>query len=287
VTAVVDPLTQKVIDANIAIHSRLADQYQELEPHYRQENLAKVEHRLVRLVHETNASSLLDLGCGTGFIIDIAKRHVSSIVGVDITQAMLDKINRSGPARIELVNHDTGTYQVPPGAFQLVTAYSFLHHLADLTPTFRTASVALQPGGKFYADLDPNFYYWHAISQLERGSSSYHPLVRREIEAVHYKDEEVETRFGVSREVFQHAEFGKEITGGFKEEVLQDKLQRAGFSDVVFHYHWFLGEGFHINTGRKPRGELLLEAGLINDVLQLALPVSRHLFKYLGFVATK
>jgi hypothetical protein len=153
-------------------------------------------------------------------------------------------------------------------------------------PTFRTASRALAPGGKFYADLDPNWYFWSGISALTSGGQ-YHPLVQREIDAVTQKDQEVESKFGIPREVFNHAEFGKDFVGGFKEETLTEQLASAGFSRVDFHYDWFLGEGFLINSGEKPREELLTEAALVNAALLRALPVSRGLFKYVGFVATK
>jgi ubiquinone/menaquinone biosynthesis C-methylase UbiE len=279
-------LNEKVIQANIAVHSKLAAHYQGCEPHFRPENVAKVEQRLSGLVSEINAERLLDLGCGTGFMINIAKKYVRRITGVDVTQPMLDRVDRSGPAQIELVNHDTGTYPVQAGAFQLVTAYSFLHHLAELRPTFTTASRALASGGKFYADLDPNFYFWESIGTLERGAN-YHPLVRREIEAVTFKDEEIEAKFGVSREIFNHAEFGKDIAGGFKEEALREQLLEVGFTRVDFHYHWFLGEAFLINSDGASRRDLLQQAAIVNEALQRALPVSRNLFKYLGFVATK
>jgi ubiquinone/menaquinone biosynthesis C-methylase UbiE len=279
-------LTEKVIEANIAVHSKLAAQYQQCEPHFRPENVAKVERRLRELVKETRAQKMLDLGCGTGFMINIARAHLRHIIGVDVTAAMLERVDKSGPAKIEVVNHDTGTYPSERGTFQLVTAYSFLHHLAELLPTFRTASRALAPGGKFYADLDPNFYFWEGIDKLER-HGNYHPLVQREIEAVTFKDEEIEAKFGVSREVFNHAEFGKDMAGGFKEETLREQLKEAGFSRVDVHYHWFLGEGFLINSGTASRDELFGQAAVVNDALQRALPVSRNMFKYLGFVATK
>jgi ubiquinone/menaquinone biosynthesis C-methylase UbiE len=279
-------LAQKVIEANIAVHSRLAAHYQSCEPHFRPENAAKVGQRIATLARETQAESLLDLGCGTGFIINLAKPLVRRITGVDVTQAMLDRVDRSGPASIELVNQDTGAYPAAAGAFQLVTAYSFVHHLAEVGPTFRTASRALAPGGKFYADLEPNFYFWQDISRLERGGD-YDPVVRREIESVAFKDEEIEGKFGVSREIFNHAEFGKDIAGGFREEMLRQQLQEAGFTRVEFHYHWFLGEGVLINGGTAPREELFRQAATIHEALRRALPVSRNLFKYLGFVATK
>lgn len=280
------PLSQKVLEANVAVHSALAAHYQQSEPHFRPENVAKVERRLAALVQATRADSLLDLGCGTGFMIDIAKRHVRRIVGVDATPAMLERVDRSGPADIQVVHHDTGAYPADPGAFQLVTAYSFLHHLAELAPTFATAHRALAPGGLFYADLDPNRAFWESITRLERGGE-YHPLVRREIETTVFKDEEIEAKFGVSRDVFSHAEYGKDVAGGFHEESLRDLLLATGFRHVEFHYHWFLGEAFLINSGAAPREELLRQAETVHEALQRALPVSRALFKYLGFVAAK
>ena len=66
-----------------------------------------------------------------------------------------------------------------------------------------------------------------------------------------------------------HAEFGKDIAGGFKEETLRQQLLEAGFSRVEFHYHWFLGEGFLINSGLLARAELMQQA-----MLNLLLPVS-------------
>jgi ubiquinone/menaquinone biosynthesis C-methylase UbiE len=279
-------LAEKVIDANIEVHSKLAAHYKTCEPHFRPENVAKVTERFAAVARETAAENVLDLGCGTGFMIDIAKPFVRRIVGVDVTQAMLDRIDRSGPAAIESVKHDTGSFPVDEGGFQVVTAYSFLHHLADINPTLSTAARALVPGGKFYADLDPNFYFWQSISALERGGD-YDAVIRREIEGVTYKDEEIEAKFGVSREVFNHAEFGKDLAGGFKEEDLERQLMEAGFSQVDFHYHWFLGEAAVINSGSSPKEELLARARFINDALQRALPVSRNLFKYIGFVATR
>ena len=279
-------LVRKVIAANIAVHSKLAAHYETSEPHFRSENVAKVERWITNLVAATQAQSVLDLGCGTGFVIQILKRHVPHITGVDVTSAMLERVDRSGTASVELVKNDTGTYPVEKGAFQLVTAYSFLHHLCDLAPTLGTAARALGPGGKFYADLEPNYYFWEVINQLERGGT-YHPLVQREIEAVTFKDEEIEQKFGVSRETFNHAEFGKDIAGGFKQEELERLLREAGFSQVEFFYHWFLGEGFMINREGTPREERFQHAEIVNEALQSALPASRNLFKYLGFVATK
>lgn len=280
---------QDVIRANIAVHSKLAAVYSTTEPHFRPENISLVESVLKRLVAETRATSLLDLGCGTGFMINLAKRHVGKIVGVDVTRAMLDQVDTSGTARIELHEHDTGSFEVEPGSFDLVTAYSFLHHLYDIRPTLATAARALRKGGRFYADLDPNFYFWEAISGLKTapGAPTYDPLVTREIDAVVHKDDQMNETFGIPNAVFNDAEYGKNIAGGFKEDALRDALREAGFSDVAFTYYWYLGQALVVNDESKPREQRLADAALVDSVLQRVMPLSRHLYKYIGFVATR
>ena len=38
-----DQLNQRVIDANVELHTQLADKYMQCEPHFRPENVEKVE----------------------------------------------------------------------------------------------------------------------------------------------------------------------------------------------------------------------------------------------------
>ena len=279
----------EVIKANITVHSKLASLYAKTEPHFRPENIAVVEAALKALVAETSAKRLLDLGCGTGFMINLAKHHVGRVVGVDVTRAMLDQVDTTGPAKIELHEHDTGSFPAEPGSFDLVTAYSFLHHLYDIAPTCATAAKALRKGGKFYADLDPNFYFWDAIKELEGkpGKEGYDPIVSREIDAVAHKDDQMNEEYGIPNAVFNDAEYGKDVAGGFKEDVVRETLLKVGFTDVKFTYYWYLGQATVVNDPARTREERLANASLVDSVLQSVMPLSRHLYKYIGFVATK
>jgi ubiquinone/menaquinone biosynthesis C-methylase UbiE len=275
-----------VIKANIDVHSKVASSYKKSEPHFRPENIALVEGRLRAVCTETNAKTLLDLGCGTGFIIDIAKHMVPRIVGVDVTRAMLDEVDTSGPAKIELHEHDTGTFEPEAGAFDVVTAYSFLHHLFDIEPTLRTAARALKKGGQFYADLEPNFHFWDAITKLD-GKGTYDPIVAREIAAVTHNDEEIAKKYGIPPETIDNAEYGKTITGGFKEEVVRQQLLAAGFTNVTMRYYWYLGQASLVNEEGLPTDVRQKNAAKMDGMLQRLMPLTRHLYKYVGFVATK
>lgn len=278
----------EVIKANITVHSKIATLYKN-EPHFRPENISVVEAALKALVAETSATKLLDLGCGTGFMINLAKHHVRRIVGVDVTRAMLDQVDTTGPAKIELHEHDTGSFPAEAGAFDLVTAYSFLHHLYDIAPTCATAAKALRKGGKFYADLDPNFYFWEAIKELEGrpGKEGYDPILSREIDAVAHKDDQMNEEFGIPTAVFNDAEYGKDVAGGFKEDVVRETLLKVGFTDVKFSYYWYLGQGLVVNDPARTPAERTANAALVDAVLQKVMPLSRNLYKYIGFVATK
>jgi ubiquinone/menaquinone biosynthesis C-methylase UbiE len=279
-------LYQAVIAANQKVHSVLATSYNTNEPHFRAENIAHVESLLLPVFAETQAKRMLDLGCGTGFLLQIGKKHVPLLDGVDVTQAMLDQVDRSGEAEIRLHLHDTGSFPAQAGAYDVVTAYSFLHHLYDIAPTLKTAARALRPGGQFYADLDPNFYFWEAIQNLDP-AQTFSPIIERERASVMEKDSEIEAKFQVDKDTFNHAEYNKNITGGFREEQLQQALLDAGFSSVRFFYYWFVGQASMINAPGIDRAQGVASAAACAQVLQQGLPLTRHLFKYLGFIATR
>lgn len=276
---------EDVLEANRTLHTRMADEYNQ-EPHFRPENIAAVERRLTPLFEATNAQRLLDLGCGTGFIIDIAKHHVPAIDGVDATQAMLDKVDRSGPAEIRLFQADTATVDVEAGAYDVVTAYSFLHHLYDRVPTLQTAYRALRQGGRLYADLEPNFYFWEQVNQLDP-AAEYDPIVAREVKMVSHIDAHVAEKFDVPPDLMNQAEYGKNIQGGLVEEILRAELTQVGFKDIRFFYHWFLGQGALINDPAYERDVRFGHAEVMAGMLQRAMPVSRPLFKYFGLTATR
>ena len=280
-------LIEQTIQANIVLHSKMADEYSTCEPHFRPENIYKVEEKIKNLAELTNAKKLLDLGCGTGFVINIAKKYVEEIDGVDVTQAMMDKVDLSGSATIRLHNHDTGTFPVEKNTYDLVTGYSFLHHLYDIKPTLQTAFNALKGGGALFIDLDPNYYFWESINNLSR-EGNYDSIVKREIEMVTYKDEDIEKNFGVSKEIFNQAEFGKNIKGGFKEEDLKALLSSIGFTKIDIFYYWYLGQASMLNDSTNgTKEERIRNADQMDKILQQSLPLSRNLYKYLGFVAFK
>lgn len=272
----------QVQQANITLHTQLADVYKETEPHYRSENQKRVEAILRKLAGRAGNGKLLDIGCGMGFIIDLAKHHFRHITGIDITEAMLEKVNRESE-HCEIIAQVAEIECMPfaDGSFDVVTAYAVIHHLHALEPAFAEVFRVLQPGGCFYTDTDPNYYFWEAVRNLPEGVT-YSPIVQREIDAVLHKDSELEEKFGVSPKTLGMAEILKHDSGGFKAEELETLLQKIGFSKVTVFYEWYIGEARVIHST-----DMCDSAGQIRSILNEQLPLTRHLFKYLRIMAQK
>lgn len=269
-----------VIKANIEVHTHLANVYNKDEPHFRPENKAKVSRRLEKMKLRTDGEKLLDLGCGTGFIIDLARSHFSSITGVDITPAMLEKVNVNGHD-IQLHNGQVESLPFEDNTFSAASAYSFLDHLEDQKAMLVEALRVLKPGAEFYIDLVPNRFYWNALKDedcYELTDSS--AFVVRERKMVTENDKLVEKEYGINAKVFRAAEPAKETNGvdpyAFKKLALE-----AGFLDCEVHYDWFLGNAKVLHQQSEE------DAKVVQNYLEECLPISKHMFKYVWFVLKK
>jgi len=266
-----------VLEANIVLHSALADTYDHDQPHYRPENKALVSRRLAHYAERIGNRVLVDLGCGTGFVIQLAIPKYELICGVDVTPAMVSRVDTSsGKVRILRAN----TEQIPLGSSvaDVVTANSFLHHLYDVRPTLVEAYRILKKGGVFFSEEDPNFDFWKALKELRAGDSA---ILQREIEAVQKTEEFVEKAKGVCGDTVKMAEYQKMVLGGMRTDRLRDLFQDVGFSSVNIQHYWFLGQGPVLH------GQSADAVQIIDDYLRSVLPLSSHLFKYIRVEAYK
>jgi ubiquinone/menaquinone biosynthesis C-methylase UbiE len=268
-----------VRDANILVHSRMAAQYNEREPHFRAENRAKVRSRLAMLRAEFGGR-LLDVGCGTGFIIDLAADLFDDVRGVDLTPAMLSRVQHRPNVHVYL--GDAAQLPFAAERFDVVSAYAFFHHLRDLEPVLKEICRVLRRGGCLYADLEPNRHFWkNIVAVRDAVSPSTSVLVRDEVASVLHTGHRVEEEFGIPPEVFDLAEYNKSITGGIDPDEWCAIARGAGFGAVDATYEWYAGQGkiLHGVSGDA--------AGIVDDYLRQALPLSSGMFKYLRFRAVK
>lgn len=277
-TEPIQPDPARVLDANISFHTALAEDYDRNQPHFRPENVARVTEILERLAEETGGGSLIDLGCGTGFVINIAKRLFRRVVGVDITQAMLERVDLSG-GNVELCLATTDSVPFEDEEFDACTAYGYLHHLYDLGPTLRESARLLRSGGRFFSDQDPNYHYWAHLTALRR--PGLEGFVEREVTAVLETADQAAEETSLTPDEVSLAEYQKMRLGGFKPDQVAELLMTSGFAAARFRYEWFLGQGVVLHEQGAH------EAAVVENYLREALPATEHLFKYVSFSATK
>src|SRR5215470_13001593 len=262
-----------VREANILVHSRMAASYNEREPHFRPENRESVRRVLEGLRAEFGPR-LLDIGCGTGFVIGLALDLFDEIYGVDITPAMLARVPAATNVRVQ--EADASRLPFPAERFDVVTAYSFFHHLQDMRAVAAEAFRVLRSGGGLYVDLEPNRHFWTAITSVQSSiDASSSKLVRDEIDSVLHTDDRVAGEYAIPQDVFNLAEYNKALTGGIDPDEFSEILGSVGFTQVTATYKWYAGQGkvFH--------GVSAEAAATVDRYLRDALPLSRGLYKYL------
>jgi len=112
---------------------------------------------LARLLPE-DAENLLDLGCGTGLELDeIFKKYPRvRVTGIDLTQAMLDKLKEKYPSKN--VNLVCGSYfdaELGSSVFDTAISFQTMHHFpgGDKVRLYSKIRESLKPGG-LYIECD-------------------------------------------------------------------------------------------------------------------------------------
>ena len=129
-----------------------------------------------------NTGRILDLGCGTGLELDeIYKRLPQvSVVGIDMTPVMLEKLRQKHPHReIELICGDYFNVRLGENTFDVAISAWTLHHFSYLQKIqlYTKIREALRPGG-MYIELD----YMAADQSFEDARYAANARLRRELD---------------------------------------------------------------------------------------------------------
>lgn len=112
----------------------------------------QVERTLQDIIGEQPIGALLDLGTGTGRMLQLLAPYAGRAMGVDLSTAMLNVaragIDASGLRNVQLRQGDLYALPVEPNSYGLVILHQVLHYLDDPARALREASRALAPGGR-------------------------------------------------------------------------------------------------------------------------------------------
>ena len=100
-----------------------------------------------------NNENVLDIGCGTGFVVDIWKSLSKKVTGIDISQTAIKNLKIKFPG-FSFMEFDmgSGVVDLPDNKFAICSAASVLYHIIDdnsLDMALGNIHRVLQPDGIF------------------------------------------------------------------------------------------------------------------------------------------
>ncbi|MHC1548419.1 ArsR/SmtB family transcription factor [Phyllobacterium sp. K27] len=111
-----------------------------------------VEEALTKIVGTRPFQAMLDVGTGTGRLLELFAPLYLRGVGIDINRDMLtiarSNLERSGVANAQVRQGDVYSLPVDRESFDLVTIHQVLHFLDNPAEAIREAARALRPSGR-------------------------------------------------------------------------------------------------------------------------------------------
>jgi predicted TPR repeat methyltransferase len=98
--------------------------------------------------------AVLDAGCGTGLCAPLLRPHAGTLVGVDLSPAMIELARARGGYDGLEVGELTAFLREHAGAYDLVVSADTLVYFGDLTAVVAAAAQALRPRGAFIFTLE-------------------------------------------------------------------------------------------------------------------------------------
>ena len=136
----------------------------------------QTRRRLIAWVTTTycpDAASVLDVGCGTGFIVEALRaRHPRAVmVGCDLRQAPLAMARR----RVRNVSFLQASARHPPfeGRFDLILALDVIEHLDDDAGALTGIAGALRPGGVLVVTVPQYPRLWSEVDDFSHHRRRY------------------------------------------------------------------------------------------------------------------
>jgi ubiquinone/menaquinone biosynthesis C-methylase UbiE/DNA-binding transcriptional ArsR family regulator len=112
----------------------------------------RVEASMLELIGRRPIQAMLDLGTGTGRILELFAPIYHRAIGIDASRDMLAvaraNLDAAGLSRVQVRQGDIFLLPTPPDHFDVVTLHQVLHFLADPATAIREAARSLAPGGR-------------------------------------------------------------------------------------------------------------------------------------------
>jgi SAM-dependent methyltransferase len=145
-------------------------------------------HRRFEIIERIHGSgTVLDVGCGSGEALDVARQRGWSGVGVEPVKASAERARSCG---LEVRTGTLAGAGLPPASFDLVGAWHVLEHLLDPVAFLSELALYARPGGLVAVEV-PNWRHrsrrvggpdWDQLCPLEHVTHFTYRTLRRTIQ---------------------------------------------------------------------------------------------------------
>lgn len=156
---------------------------------------------LEKLLGSIKGKRVLDIGCGTGRIIQMLRDAGAKIVALDISEEMIKAVGQKFPS-VECVVGDSDEMPFEDESFDLVLGLFWIVHLGDLRASFDEVYRVLKKGGRFIlSNINQRKAPKLKIKSGEKiVIESYYHMPKKVVEALEY------SYFDVVRDEFVYEE---------------------------------------------------------------------------------
>ena len=156
-----------------------------------------VEAAILARAGEGPVRAMLDIGTGTGRMLELFADRYERALGVDLSPAMLAiarvNLERAGIAHARVRIGDSTNLPVVRDSFDLVVFHQVLHFLDDPAPAIAEAATALSPAGRMLiVDFAPHELEFLRQSQAHRRLGFSHAQMEQWLRAAGLELEAVE-----------------------------------------------------------------------------------------------
>lgn len=128
--------------------------------------LDEMETELVR--PHLPGAELLEIGCGTGLILQRLRPYCRRAVGIDLSPGMLRKARDRG---LDVVEGDASVLPFEDERFDVVVSFKVLPHVDDLSTALSEAARVTRPGGRLFLEFYNRNSLRHLIRRLRPAGS--------------------------------------------------------------------------------------------------------------------
>ena len=145
-----EAVTQDRAKAAAAYFGEIAESWDRIRDLYVAES--DVEQAMLAAVGDGSIDALLDLGTGTGRILEVFAERIGRGLGIDASREMLSvaraNLAKNNVSHCQVRQGDLYNLPVPQGSMDVVTIHHVLHFLDDPSTAIAQAAEALRPRGK-------------------------------------------------------------------------------------------------------------------------------------------